>query len=144
MKERMLDYFKKVVIETSNLSTCVSKQVGALLIRDDRIIAIGYNGTPKDKKHCCEVFDKNNFIRDEHHAWSNKNELHAEQNLISFCAKNGIKTEGTELFLTISPCVHCAKLIIATGITNVYYIEEYDKESGLTLLLENNINCIKI
>ena len=140
----MLNYFKKIVIETSSLSTCVSKQVGAILIRDGRIIAIGYNGTPKNKKHCNEVFDRNNFDREKHHIWSTMNELHAEQNLISFCAKNGIRTEGTDLFVTVSPCIHCAKLIIASGIKNVYYIEEYDKESGLKLLLENDVNCIKI
>ena len=144
MKVKMILYFKDVVIRTAKLSTCISKQVASLLIKDNRILAMGYNGTTVGMKHCTEIFDSN-FDREKHHLWSNQNELHAEQNMISFCAKNGIKTEGTTIFLTISPCIHCAKIIVASGIKEIYYIELYDKDtSGVDFLVDNGVICNKI
>ncbi|MCK4259915.1 MAG: hypothetical protein KAX49_13115 [Halanaerobiales bacterium] len=77
--------------------------------------------------------------------FSKQNELHAEQNLIAYCAKNNISTNNTILFISLSPCITCAKLILATGIKMVYYIIKYDKDStGIKFLKDNNINCKKI
>jgi len=123
-------------------STCISKQVGGILVKDGRIIYSGYNGVPCGKAHCNEIFSKN-FDREEHHQWSNINELHCEQNIISGCAKNGIITNDTDLYVTLSPCMYCAKLIVAAGIKKVIYLEKYDKSDSISFLIENNIQVIK-
>jgi len=143
MKKNKIEYFKSIALRTADLSTCVSKHVGTILVKDLRIVGMGYNGTLPGKKHCNKIFKKQ-FDREKHHEWSLYNELHAEQNMLSFCAKNGIPTKDTSLFVTISPCINCAKIIIASGIKNVYYIEKYDKECGLDLLKKSKIKCYKI
>ena len=84
-------FFKKVLLSLSSESKCVSKKVGALIVKDMRIISTGYNGTLSGCKNCNDIFDETNFNRDEHHNWSIKNEIHAEQNAIcqvfGFCIK---------------------------------------------------------
>lgn len=137
ISQRMLKYFKEVCISTSHLSTCVSKQVGCILIKNNRIVAIGYNGVPSGETHCNNIFNKN-FDRDEHSSWSKLHEYHAEENLLLFCLRNGISTEGCILFVTLSPCINCAKLISNSGIKKVYYIEEYDRDiKGLEFLKQH-------
>lgn len=144
MKNRRIDFFTKMSKEVSKLSTCVSFQVGCLLTKDISIVAMAYNGVASEKKHCNQIFDPKNFNREKHHEWSMYNELHAEQNLISFCAKHGICTQGCNLFVTLSPCIHCAKMIYSAGIKAVYYIEKYDMEDGLDFLKKNKVKCIKV
>jgi dCMP deaminase len=139
-------YFMEIAKLTGKLSTCASKQVGAVLVFNNRIIGIAYNGVPSKQEHCNKIFSKETIAKDRelHHLWSNKNELHAEQNLISYCARNGIKTEDSILFLTISPCIHCAKIILVSGIKEVYYFEEYDKDkTGIDFLIKNDVKCEK-
>ena len=144
MNVRIKEYFKDVCIRTSELSTCVSKQVGCLLIIDKRIIAMSYNGVPSGVKHCNEMFNSNNFDREEHHDWSHLNENHAEQNLVSFCANKGISMMNGSLIISISPCIHCAKLLLNTGLKEVIYLNEYDKDiSGIRFLQENGLRCMK-
>ena len=140
----MEEYFHDVCLRTARLSTCASRKVGAVLVRDNRILAIGFNGSPSGRPHCENKFGivDNKSIRMKHHEWSKKNEIHAEANLIAFCAKNGIRTEGTELYISLSPCIDCAKLIVASGIKKVSYIEKYDLDTtGLLFLAENDIDC---
>lgn len=150
MNEKYIRYFINVCNETARLSTCASKAVGAILVRDKRILAIGYNGVPSGCQHCNKIHDPYKMMvgeiyRDMHHKWSQRNELHAEQNLIAFCAKNNVNTNNTTLFVSISPCKHCAKLILASGIGVVYYLKEYDKDStGLDFLRINNVECIEV
>jgi len=140
MKE---EYFFKVAELTSKLSTCASIEVGAVLVRDKRIIATGYNGVASGKKHCKEIFS-DTFDRETHHTWSIENELHAEENLIAVCAKNGIQTKDAKLYLTVSPCITCAKIILAAGILEVNYSKEYDKDSrGIKFLKDNGVKCLK-
>ena len=144
IKPKFLAYFKDVCLETSKLSTCISKQVGAVLVRDNRIVAIGYNGVAKGEKHCNEIFDTT-FDRDEHSAWSKHHEYHAEENLLLFCLREGISTKDCLLFVSLSPCINCAKLIANSGIEKVYYIEEYDRDkTGLKFLEEHNISIVQI
>lgn len=143
MKQNKIDYFMRVATETAKLSTCVSKQVGAVLVRDNRIIAIGYNGVPSQRTHCNQIFDSKDFDRDKHHEWSLYNELHAEQNIISYCAKNGISIDNSILFVTLSPCINCAKLLLTSGVRMIYYLDIYDKENGLDFLHRNKVICIK-
>jgi len=142
MKEKMINYFKNVVNETAKLSTCQSKQVGALLVKDNRILSIGYNGVPSGQKHCNEIKFKD---REEHHRWSELNEIHAEMNCIAFAAKNGIATKDTTLIVQLSPCINCAKLIVASEIKEVYYSEKYDKDKfGIEFLQNCGVKVYKL
>ena len=144
MKQKYFQYFVEVTKLTSKLSTCISKQVGCILIKDNRIIASSYNGVPSGVKHCNEIFDKSvltsKIKRDKHHEWSNNNELHGEANLLSYCGKMGIKTDNGILFTSLSPCITCAKMIFASGIKEIFYLEEYDKDNkGIDFLKQNMI-----
>lgn len=122
------DYFTAVAVVTARRSSCPKKEVGAVLVRDNRIIATGYNGVLPKESHSMGM-DKDGVTHT----------VHAEANIISFCAKNGIATEGTTLYLTLSPCIKCAEMIIQSGINQVIYIEEYRDDAGLTKLRENDI-----
>ena len=126
-------------------SHCVSKKVCALIVSENRIISTGINGTPSGSINCDEYFKNKKDIK-EHHEWSINNEIHAEANAIAFAAKNGVNTKGASMFITLSPCIDCAKLIIASGITTVYFDEMYDKgnsDKAITLLVDNYINVVQ-
>jgi len=145
MKDKLKTYFANVCKETAKLSSCISKQIGAVIVRDNRIISVGYNGVASGQIHCNDIFNTTN--RKAHHEWSQKNEIHAEQNAICFCAKSGLSTDGATIFITVRPCNACAKLIIASGIKEVYYLESYDKyseDNGLELLTKNFIRVSRI
>jgi len=114
-------------------STCERSKVGCVISMEKRIISTGYNGTLTGSDNHCEDdgLTKNEVV-------------HAEQNAITFCAKNGLKTADCELFTTLSPCETCAKLIISAGIKTVYYRNEYRDKKGLILLNKFNVKTIKI
>jgi len=104
------------------------------LTLDNRIIATGYNGVLPNEKH--ESGMDNQGVT---------HTVHAEANLISFCAKNGIATDGTTLYTTLSPCEKCAELIIQSGIKEVIYLESYRDVKGLDKLINNDVmvtSCI--
>lgn len=144
-------------------STCARLKVGAVLVKENRVISIGFNGVPSGKEHCEDYFKKvyqkdfsavyptfEEYLKSKdfynaHGLFSNDNELHAEQNALLFAAKSGIATEGSHLYITLSPCVHCAKVIIASGITKVYFAELYDRSTeGVNLLTKNGIECVHL
>jgi dCMP deaminase len=138
--------FLKIARIISSHSTCIRKKVGALLVKDNRIISMGYNGVLPGQKHCEDIFKNTEdeigrvFFMEEHNEFSRAKEVHAEQNCISYAAKYGIKTEGSCLYVTISPCKDCAKIIVASGIKKVVYLDYYDREpEGVDLLNHNNI-----
>lgn len=152
--------FIKMAELVAEQSTCLRLQVGAVLVKDNRVISIGFNGTPTGQLHCEENFRhlyerdyKNQFptyedflasrtFYDLHGKWSIENELHAEQNAISFAAKNGIATQGADVYVTWSPCVHCAKVIVSAGIKKVFYKNTYDRsQEGIFFLEKNGIEC---
>ena len=139
-------FFMITALNLGKLSKCVSKKVGAIIVKDNRIISMGYNGTPRGVKNCCEIFDANNFDREEHHNWSRNSEIHAEMNAIIFAAKNGISIDGATMYVSLEPCRDCIKNICQAGITKIYYNEEYDKNDGLSDTIKNFIkeNSIKI
>lgn len=124
----------KIAQSISELSNCVSYKVGAVIVKDGRIISTGYNGTPSGLSNCDSVFpmyDKDKS-REEHHKFSDKYEVHAEANALIFAAKYGHSTDGSVLYVTTQPCMQCSKLIANSGITAVYYLNPYDK-AGVTL-----------
>ena len=110
-------------------SYCKRRQVGALLVKDKMIISDGFNGTPAGFENQCE--DENDVTKPY--------VLHAEANAITKVAKSGNSSEGATLYITTSPCIECAKLIIQSGIERVVYSEEYRKSEGIELLKRANI-----
>ncbi len=152
--------FTKMAELVAEQSTCCRMQVGAVLVKDNRVISIGFNGAPAGQEHCedhfaalyeeafkdqfatYEEFRASRAFYDAHGKWSIENELHAEQNAILFAAKNGIATAGSTLYVTYSPCVHCAKVIVTAGITRVFYKHLYDRsQDGLIFLDRNGLEC---
>ncbi len=129
-KQRKLDskYLAMAQIWSEN-SYCKRRKVGALLVKDKMIISDGYNGTPEGFENICED-DKNQ---------TKEYVLHAEANAISKVAKSNNSSKGATLYVTTSPCVECAKLIIQAGIVRVVFIEKYRIENGLELLKRANI-----
>ena len=125
--------FIEIAQTIAKRSTCKRKQVGCLLVKDGRIVSMGYNGVlpgiPDEKG-----MDEN----------GNSRTVHAEANAIAFCARNGIATEECILYSTLQPCEKCAELIIQAGINKVYYIDEYRDKTGLEVLRLSNIETTKI
>jgi len=121
-------------------STCLRRQVGAIIVKDKRILATGYNGAPSGLKHCEEV----GCIREKKEIPSGQRHelcrgLHAEQNAIIQAAYHGISIKDSTLYCTNSPCVICAKMIINAGIKEVIYEEGYDDPLAMELLKEAGI-----
>ena len=129
-KQRKLDarYMRMARIWAEN-SYCVRRQVGALLVKDKMIISDGYNGTPSGFENVCE--DDNNVTKPY--------VLHAEANAITKVARSSNSSEGATLYVTASPCIECAQLIIQSGITRVVYGEKYRIMDGVELLKKAGI-----
>jgi dCMP deaminase len=127
----------------ARLSSAKRLQVGAVVVKDNRIISIGYNGMPSGWTNECEevieVHEDGGVIT------KTKDEvIHAEANAISKLAKSGDSGDGATMFITHAPCVHCAKIIYGAGITNVYYRNFYRDDAGIDFLNKCNIEVIKI
>jgi len=134
-KQENLDrrYLRMAQIWAEN-SYCERRKVGAILVKDKMIISDGYNGTPSGFENICE--DENNVTKPY--------VLHAEANAITKVAKSNNSSEGATLYVTSSPCMECAKLIIQAGIKRVVYSEKYRVEDGLILLQRANIEMLHI
>lgn len=119
----------KFFIETARLlskeSKCCSLQVGALIVKDNRIISMGYNGTVAGTPNCNELVGKE-FNREKHSKWSDSHEIHAEMNALMYACQNGISTDGATLYCTHEPCDHCLKNIIQSGIKRIVFEFPYD------------------
>lgn len=118
--------YMKIAYDLSELSHCVSHKVGAIIVKDGRILSTGINGTPKGCTNCDEVFNKDHFDRMTHHQFNERFEIHAETNAIIFAAKQGIPIEDSVMYSTLYPCYNCLKIICNSGIKKVYYAEDYD------------------
>ncbi len=118
----------------SDLSHAKRTKVGAILVKDNTIIADGYNGTPQGFENECE--DEQNTTK-----WY---VLHAEANAILKVARSTQSSENSTLYVTLSPCKECAKLIVQAGITKVLYISEYRDRTGIDFLEKVGINCEKM
>ena len=115
-------------------SYCKRRQVGALIVKDRMIISDGYNGTPSGFENVCE--DENGITKPYVH--------HAEANALSKVAKSGNSSEGATLYVTASPCMECAKLIIQAGFKRVVYMDEYRLLDGIELLRRAGIECVHL
>lgn len=116
--------FINIAHEIASASKCVSKQVGAVIVRDGRILSTGYNGTPAGYKNCSDYW--NGEYTDEHHEWSKTYEIHAEMNAIIWAARQGISIDGGTIFVTLEPCSECSKNLMAAGIKRIVYDKAYE------------------
>lgn len=121
--------FMHLATDLALRSHCVKAQVGAVLTKDTRIISIGYNGPPAGTHNCDEEWPEHGCARDSKGSCSLA--LHAEQNAILYAVKNGAKLEGATLYVTLSPCLPCARLIFSAGISAVFYRKSYASYKGL-------------
>ncbi len=125
--------YLNMATEWAKLSYSTRKQVGALIVKNGTIISDGFNGTPSGYSNVCEGEDGKTlwFV------------LHAEANAILKCARYGNSCDGATLYLTMSPCKECSKLILQSGINRVVYSEDYRDDSGLKFLKDSGVEIIK-
>ena len=112
------EYFMNIASEVATRSTCDRKHVGAVIVRDKTILSTGYNGSVRGLPHCDDV---GHMMEDGHCVAT----IHAEANAIIQAAKNGVRVDGAEIYITASPCWNCFKIVANAGIKNVYYGEFY-------------------
>jgi dCMP deaminase len=123
------EIYMNLASDLAGRSHCVRAQVGAVLTKDTRIISIGYNGPPPGTHNCDEEWPETGCDRDSKGSCSLA--LHAEENAILYAVKNGSKIEGATLYTTLSPCIACARLILSSGIREVFYRDSYAAYKGL-------------
>jgi len=143
MKQKFIEAYMDVAERFAQLSSAVRLQVGAIVVKDDRIISIGYNGMPSGWDNCCEEWngedDWGNTILK-----SKPEVLHAESNCIAKLAKSPESGEDATIFVTHAPCMDCAKLIYQSGINTVYYRTAYRDTSGIDFLAKSDVEVVKI
>ena len=142
MKNRMFYTHMRVAEEYSKLSYALKLQVGAIVVKEDRIISIGYNGTPAGWDNACE---DQYYLDDFHVKLTTKPEvIHAEANAISKLARTHESGLNADMFITHAPCMECSKLIYGAGIKRVFYKNEYRDTSGTDFLKKCGIEVIKV
>lgn len=138
------EYFFEITKMVATRSTCLRRAVGAVIVKDKRILTTGYNGVPSGLRHCAEV----GCLRDQLKIPSGERQeicrgVHAEQNALIQAARFGISLDGSTAYVTHHPCVVCAKLLINAGIKTIKYLEAYPDELSKSLLDEARIEVIK-
>ncbi|MBO8157972.1 cytidine/deoxycytidylate deaminase family protein [Thermosyntropha sp.] len=137
------EYFLQLARLVASRSTCIRRQVGAVLVKKDRIIATGYNGAPRGLKHCLEVGCLREAMNiPSGHRYELCRGVHAEQNAIINAAYYGVSTEGAVLYCTNQPCIICARMIINAGITKVVHEGNFNDDLALELLNEAGIELV--
>lgn len=148
MKERQLERFCECAKQFAKLSYSQRTQVGCIIVKDDAIISVGYNGTPEGWDNCCEY----SCLENQERVWSEEDKyvlvtkpevIHAEMNAIGKLAKSNMSAQGAMSISTHSPCFECAKLLYIAGISKVVYLEEYRDLSGIKFLEKCGIEVIK-
>lgn len=137
MKSTRLQAHLKAAYAYSDLSHAKRLKVGAVLVKDDRIISVGYNGMPSGGSNQCENSYKT--IDDKSYFETRPEVVHAEMNCIAFAARNGMATQDCSLVITHSPCFECCKLLLQAGVKAVYYDEEYRDLKGLEFLRDYSV-----
>ena len=137
------EYFMKITMLVAERSTCMRRMVGAIIVKDKRIVSTGYNGAPKGLKHCLEI----GCLREEMGIPSGeRHELcrgaHAEQNAIIQAAGSGTSMNGATMYCTDSPCSTCTKMIINSGIKRIVLGKKYPDELGENLISESGIETV--
>jgi len=138
-------YFMEIADIVSKRSTCIRRNVGALIVKNKQILATGYNGAPTGLKHCMEV----GCLRDQMGVASGERHelcrgLHAEQNAIIQAAYHGVAINGAYLYCTHLPCSICIKMLINAGIKKVFYLEGYPDDLSMKMIDESAITIGKV
>ena len=139
------EYFLEMAHMIARRSTCLRRHVGALLVREKRILATGYNGAPAGLPHCAEV----GCLRDKLEIPSGERQelcrgLHAEQNAIIQGALHGVSVQGADLYCTTQPCVSCAKMLINAGVGRIVYEGDYADDLSLELLEQAGVELVRM
>ena len=142
MKTKWIDAFMDTAERFAQLSSAVRLKVGAVVVKDNRIISIGYNGTPagwtNECEHQVQGADDSVYLKTKDEV------IHAEANAVAKLARAGDSGLGASLFCTHAPCVQCAKLIYGAGINKVYYRNSYRNDDGIEFLNKCNIDVEKV
>lgn len=140
------EYFMQMALLTAKRSTCLRRQVGAVIVKEKHIVATGYNGAPRGLKHCGELGgclrEKLGVPSGERHELCRA--LHAEQNAIIQAATLGQSIEGADIYITHQPCIICAKMIINAGISRIFINSGYPDEMSRELIAEAGIELKEI
>lgn len=131
------EYFMSIAGKVSERSTCLRRQIGAVVVRDKRILSTGYNGVPSGIEHCLTrgcLRDKLDIPSGERHELCRG--IHAEQNAVIQAARHGISIDGSTVYSTTQPCIMCAKILINAGIAEIVYAGDYPDALSLELLNE--------
>ncbi|MBP8975319.1 MAG: deaminase [Bacteroidetes bacterium] len=131
------EYFMKIAEQVATRSTCNRKHVGAVIVRDRTILSTGYNGSLRGAPHCIDVgceMENAHCVRT----------VHAEANAVAQAARNGVKIDGGEAYITASPCLTCFKLLANSGITKIYYNEFYRDDRITRYAREAKIKLVYI
>ncbi len=139
------EYFLGICELVARRSTCLRRQVGAILVREKRILTTGYNGAPRGLRHCGELGgcqrERMGVPSGERHELCRA--LHAEQNAIIQAALHGVQVTGATMYITTQPCVLCAKMLINAGIERVVYRGAYPDEPAMEMLREAGIEVVR-
>ena len=138
------EYFMDIVELIKTRSTCLRRQVGALIVKDKRILATGYNGAPVGCRHCIEtgcLREKMGIPSGQRHELCRG--IHAEQNAIIQAAYSGVSIKDSVIYVTAQPCVLCAKMIINSGIKKIIFKGDYPDEQAMSMLEEAGIEVVK-
>lgn len=141
MKQKFVDAFMDVAARFAALSSARRLQVGAIIVKDSRIISIGYNGMPAGWDNNCEdeIIDSSWMVTTK----TKPEVLHAETNAIAKLARSSESGEGSTLFVTHAPCLDCAKLVYQSGISTVYFRHQYRNDAGINFLQQAGIDIIQ-
>jgi dCMP deaminase len=128
------EYFMSLALLISSRSPSERLKVGSVIVRDNRVISSGYNGFPAGAPHTSIMLDGHEI-----------NTIHSEQNAISDAAKRGVAIDGSTIYITHFPCIHCAKYIISSGIRSIIYLDDYrNSDIVMELFLQSNVSCVKM
>ena len=139
------EYFMQIAHLVSQRSTCIRRNVGAVIVKDKRMLATGYNGAPRGLAHCLEI----GCIRDRLKIPSGQRHelcrgLHAEQNAIIQAAYHGVAVNGAEVYTTLQPCITCAKTLINAGVVAVYFCGVYPDELSMEMFEEAGTHLVRM
>ncbi|MFH0890175.1 MAG: dCMP deaminase family protein [Candidatus Aenigmatarchaeota archaeon] len=141
------EYFMRIAVEVASRATCLRRHVGAVMVKDKRIISTGYNGSPSGALHCTDIGcllakrDDEDGSTKEHCIRT----VHAEENAILHAARHGVSTEGATIYVTAGPpCVACAKNLINAGVKRIVYVGNYPGEHAVKFLKAANVELVPI
>ena len=137
MKLKFQKLYNNIAHEVAKMSHARRLQVGAVIVKDDRVISMGYNGMPAGWENNCESTQEDGTLKTKPEV------LHAESNAIAKLAKSNDSGLDAELFVTHAPCMECSKLIFQSGISRVYYSSDYRDDSGIKFLKQSGVEVIK-